>query len=178
MDWIWLFFVLFSLVASLLEKSAKLKRENPAPPAPGSPYPPGEGRFFRDEPEKKKTPARPGLGERPGLGQRPQPKVRIPTVKRPMEAMSLDDEYLMPAFWEEETTAGPGGAGDSDEVWGTQRDDPGATRDKPFPVERSREEEPLPGEGWKKPETFLSALVLAHVLKRPDFRTLPWQRRV
>lgn len=196
MDWIWLIFVLFSVVAGLLEKLAKLKNEGtrtrePAPPAPASPRPPGEGRFFLDELEKRINPdrpwpeerpgpgERPWLGERRGPGERPQPEVRVPAGRRPLATMSFEDEYLMPAFWEEVTTTGQKAewADEAGKAWETERDEPGTLRDKSSRVEQSWEE-PLPGGEWTQPETFLPALVLAQVLQRPDFRVLPWQRRI
>ncbi|NLW10320.1 MAG: hypothetical protein GX036_10780 [Firmicutes bacterium] len=171
MDWIWLIFVLFSVVAGLLEKLAKQKMERPARPAPGSPHPPGEGRFFLDEPEEKKNPSRPG--------ERTWREVQAPAGRRPATPMSPGGE---PVFWAEDIIAGPeegwvGESSETGEFWESQQDEIGRIRRKPFPGEESREE-PLPPGGWKEPEVFLSALVLAHVLKRPDFRTLPWQRRL
>jgi len=93
--------------------------------------------------------------------------------------VSLEDEYLMPSLWEEETTTGQEEewAGDGGAVWETKGDGGRVIRDKSSPVEQSWEE-PLPGQEWIKPGTFLPALVLAQVLQRPDFRVLPWQRRL
>jgi hypothetical protein len=93
--------------------------------------------------------------------------------------VSLEDEYLMPALWEEETTTGQEEkwTGEGGEVWETKRDEGRVIRDKSSSVEQSWEE-PLPGQEWLKPETFLPTLVFAHVLQRPDFRVLPWQRRL
>ncbi|NLY89008.1 MAG: hypothetical protein GX085_05240 [Firmicutes bacterium] len=163
MEWIWLLLVLFSVLGSLIERIEKARRK-PAPPSPGSPHPPGEGRFFLDEPEEKKNPGRPG--------ERTAREVQTPAYRRPTETMDLDDGDFVPAFWEEETTAGPKWAG---EDWETQR----RIEHKPSPpVKEAGREEPLLGERWQEPEAFLSALVLAQVLKRPDFRALPWQRRI
>jgi hypothetical protein len=182
-DWIWLIFLLFSAVAGLLEKLAKQKMEKPARPAPRSPRPPGEGRFFLDELEKKINqgrpwPAREGTapGERPGPGPRLEERPALGERRGPV---SLEDEYLMPSLWEEETTTGQEEewAGDGGAVWETKGDGGRVIRDKSSPVEQSWEE-PLPGQEWIKPGTFLPALVLAQVLQRPDFRVLPWQRRL
>lgn len=181
MEWIWLLFVLFSVLGGLLERLEKAKKKwaEPEPASPPSP-PPNEGRFFLDEPEVKKKPVRPR--ERPGLEVRPPDLAGAPAGRRPAESTDFAGEDLIPAFWEEEPIPGPekewaAGPGETGEFWETHQAEPGKIRPKLTPLKESRDE-PLPEGGWQGLEAFLPALVLAEVLRRPDFKSFPWQRRL
>lgn len=162
MEWIWLIFVLFSIIGGIMERSGKTKRKTSSPARrPEKPsYPPGEGQFFLDEEwEEKNVSSR---GETTGR-----------EMEAPGHARSFSGGDLTPAFWEEETTvtAGPG------ELAGKLRAMHAGDFDEDM-LEEESGQQVQQMQRWRDPEAFLSALALAQVLKRPDFKTIPWQRRI
>lgn len=174
MEWIWLIFVVISIISSLTEK----KRKNSVP-------------------KQGKTPApRPNL-PLPEWAREFQEFFGV-EEERPVAA-----ETEKPSAEDGRNFTGPEGAGKvhsrtqggAPSGFGAEEDTPqhiGAFRYKHLSPEEKEFERCQPEEvGENEEVAFLKnilaekdtarlreALLLAHVLPRPDFRTLPWQRKI
>ena len=167
MGWIWVIFVLFSVLSNILEKlmaeqkvsrPVKPRKEGGQPLPPALPFPP----FLMDEVEAEREP----------IEALPKAKTDLP---------STSDGKMAPAnLWghpqEQEKKM-------ADEEW-----------DRLFNQENGFEEEDLGAVYYTDADEavkledpagreidntrFYDALILAHVLPRPDFRSAPWRRRL
>ena len=172
MGWIWFLFVVFSVLGNLLEKL--MKEQNPSRPVKpgeerGRPLPPGKPFSFppilmeewAEEEEEERGPANTLPKTEPG--RRPLPAEKStpanPTVLAPEKERLVRDA-------EEDRFFG------QLEEWGA----------KDFCVAFSPDadevEEAADPDGRGIDARYLyDALLWAHVLPRPDWRTVPWRRR-
>lgn len=151
MEWIWLIFILFSIFAGLMEKVGKMgKKTTEAELRPKEPvYPENDAPVF--------------AGQERGA---------VEVFGRPeIESAGIRGEKGLPApAWNEEAL-NLGGPGQLESEFGVKR------------VADSAESEIRTEEKWaaqqlNDPEKLRSLLALAQVIKRPDFKTIPWQRRL
>ena len=173
MAWIWLLFAVFSILANILEKAAKNQRPPEAPPlknkerAPSAPKPVAFPPFFfgeeEEETEKPIVIKDQDFGERSvdqggSLASSEQIEKTFSATKKLQTNLDFRDRIR--ASSEAELDHDPFeqySLNDYSEDWLVDS------------------EESQWGEERKQ---FLSALVLAQVMTRPDFRTTPWQRRL
>lgn len=165
MDWIWVLFLVFSVLGKLMEKltteqKAKPSSEGDQPLPPGKPFsfPP----FLMDEEEEASGPVASMPREEPVLPWLSEGKTAPadPTGARQEQRMIMADEEWERLFTQQnefdEEALGAASYTDAEEL-GESRDPDGREI----------------GTGL-----LYDALILAHVLPRPDFRTVPWRRRL
>ena len=179
MEWLWLIFVVFSIISSLTEKQRK-----------------------HSVPKQGKTPAR-----RPDFPL-PEWVREFQEFFGVEEERPVAVEAEEPSAEDTQSFSGPGGTGeiharslvtetrgDAPFGFGAEEEAPqlmGAVRHRLVSPEEKEFEWAQPEEDGENEETaFLrdilaekdtarlrEALLLAHVLPRPDFKTLPWQRKI
>ncbi|NLY90043.1 MAG: hypothetical protein GX081_00345 [Firmicutes bacterium] len=162
MGWVWVIFVLVSVLANFLEKMGKQAPGRSAPDRKGKadldenwmPTEAFPGTSTEDFPPRKPKPAPVSVGNyAPAqLPDHPKQQEDLLTVEereillRPQRELVTEDPFFI-AFREEDL----------------------------IPPEDTRTEgEERESEGW----SFRSAFILAQVLARPDFTSLPWRRRI
>lgn len=167
MGWLWLIFVVFTVLSNLMEKAAKVQRPSDLPRkneggSPPSPPPVAFPPFFWEESEAEEEPltVEEANAGRETVMQHQSEKIErrpLPSLAQPQKARKdeLDQVALDDLAWEEMSGYNEG-----------------ETKQKAAAVER----ENLPEEG--ESADLSSAIVLAQVLARPDFKTIPWQRRL
>lgn len=169
MGWLWVIFVLFSVLASIFEKMGKIlgDPEAPAPdrkrsagtdPDQDQPPAPFPGRPRKVFPQNKPEPTAFPVEKHTPVELRDQPKQqedlltaeeRDILLRLPMETES--EAPFLTDFCEEDLLR----------------------------QEDRLAEHVAPPEGWEgEGPSFRSAFVLAQVLARPDFSTVPWRRRI
>lgn len=172
MGWIWFLFILFSVISSIIEKVAKTQQPQGAPrpgktgekgnTKPLTPRPVAFPPFFFDEEEDDSEELLLDIPESP------EPKIsraraeKKTTQKEPFDTlekweMSFEDEVLDETF--------------DDDVLSME------LMDEDFGLEKDFMEKDEAREGIKT-EDFYSAFLLAQVIARPDFKTIPWKRRL
>ena len=172
MGWLWLLFLVFTVLSNLMEKVAKEKRSSNVPrkdQGGGSPaprpvaFPPFFFEEFEEEREKpllvEEVNAEQEVTTRSQL-ELPKASTGQPRTNRGQRMVSFrDDEFEQVSMADLEMTG----------FSKTLEEDTGRrvvpTERKNIQVERESEE-------------FLAAIVLAQVMARPDFKTIPWQRKL
>lgn len=168
MGWIWLLFVAFSVLGNLLEKLAtEQKSSRPVKPGKegGQPIPQGKPfsfpfpPFLMGELEAESRPTESMPGHKPDLMPAPDGKIAL---EKPTNHPREQGEFSENEDWERLF----------DQKDGFDEEDYGAA----YPDAVESDLENLYGQMIDAPLLY-DALVLAHVLPRPDFRTVPWRRR-
>ncbi|HHW12520.1 MAG TPA: hypothetical protein GXX33_05915 [Firmicutes bacterium] len=169
MGWIWFLFLAFSLLGNILEKL--MKEQNPSRPVkPGKegnrPLPPGKPFSFppilmeewaeENEPPKTLPKTEPEMGPLPTEMSEPDQLAD----SAPEQVRMVADEREDWLFDQQEELDGKdlGVASYTD-------------------ADEEEETEALDGRGIDD-RLLYDALVLAHALPRPDWRTVPWRRRL
>lgn len=179
MDWVWIVFILFSAVFSMIEKIAKKSAAPPIQKSPPSraPFPPEEYRpverdgktIFSDRAELKKEDFEeggilPATIEESSVERRKLPYKRIRSSLQTSSMLEKENWEIPPSpedefmTWEDDNF---------DIVWAEQGDE-----------EVGYGSEPTGKTVLYDREAIILSLKLAQVLKRPDFKTVPWQRRL
>jgi hypothetical protein len=170
MGWIWFLFILFSVISSIIEKVAKTQ-----------------------QPQRASRPGKTGeKGRTKPLAPRPVafPPFFLDEEEDDSEELLLDiPEATKPEIkWAEKETIGLESFGTmgkwemlvEDEVFDETFDDDILSMelmDEDFGLEKDFVEKDEVRAGIKTGD-FYSALLLAQVIARPDFKTIPWKRRL
>lgn len=164
MGWLWVLFLLFSVLANLLEKMGK-----------GLVTPEAPERKRRNGWEEDGRPAEPLPAERTReVFPRPKPELAPVSAEKHTAgraAHSRQSEDLLTAEEENLLLRPPLAPETEDSFRATWREENLLAGENSLTAGEEGEEE---GEG----SSFRSAFVLAQVLARPDFTTVPWRRRI
>lgn len=179
MDWVWIVFILFSVVFSMIEKAAKKSSTPPIQKTPPSraPFPPKEYQpleqggktIFSDRAETKNE----DFDER-GISLETVEESSVERRKLPYKKIGpplKTSTMLEKEDWE---------------IFTSPEDDSMNLEDDNFDIVWTEQEDEEVGYGSERTgktvlfdrETIILSLKLAQVLKRPDFRTVPWQRKL
>lgn len=176
MGWIWLLFVAFAVFSNLMEKAAKQRRPSGLPrkdQGGGSPapkpvaFPPF---FFENDDEiEKPLPVREVKAGPEPVGQDQPGKSRSRSVKSMTKKPRMSRSKRTNSSWDDEFDHESMADLKMTELSEDLNEDTGLDG---FPIGLENRQ------GGYESQQFLSAIVLAQVMARPDFKTTPWQRRL
>ncbi len=169
MGWLWFIFLIFAVLSNLMEKAAKMNRPSDLPrkgQGGGSPaprpvaFPP----FFWEveEEEAKPVPVQEGNAE---------PETAGPSLLEKADRAPAQHVEKRQKSWNDEFSQVPQDDYAFQEMTGFNDTLPQAAKQTALSEQENLQEE-------MEHDEFLSAIVLAQVLARPDFKTVPWQRRL
>lgn len=200
MEWFWILFVLLSIVGTLIEKLGKntgtpapappkrKRPEWPSPSLPPLPRPETLPPLFEENTEKEfdvETVFAEGERGDEGRDLKEEEKTESETERPPFTPAEGLPSLLMesPVYTSAEGEELPspefsGFPGIKEEEREGRFE--GLGTEAEFLTEVGKEETEISAddEGLIRTGDLLSAFLLAHVLKRPDFKTVPWQRRL